>query len=269
MTNLQKSDALSALLDLKFVPIGFKFLKTKNEFESFEAQTTKNKTTYCSLLKKSMTKGLIKATVENLNCPGAARALGLMEIPENFKTGIYGYKLNIYKDVTISKFVASNVITIKERSHGFAVGPLSQFTDPVDVVILLGSAYQAMRIAQSYTYGYGIKKDFAMSGNQAFCSELTATPFLNQTINFSMLCAGTRFMAKWDDNTLGMGIYGEFVEKIIDGILGTLNSVEPNVKKKKIMENLADKKLSFPHMNIKLDDNYYLNVYTLNSKKDS
>jgi len=269
MTNLEQSDYLSALLDLKFIPVGFKFLKTKEEFEIFEAQTTKNKTAYCALLKKSMTKGLIKATVKNLNCPGAARALGLMEIPEIFKSGVHGLKMNIYKDVNISKSVASNVIYAKELHYGFVVGPLADFSYNTDVVILLGSPYQAMRVAQSYTYGYGIKKDITLTGNQAFCSELTATPFLNQNINFSMLCSGTRFIAKWDDNTLGIGIYGEFVKKIIEGILGTLNSIEPNAKKKKIIQNLENKKLSLQNIDIKMNENYYLDCYTLNSVKKS
>ena len=77
-----------------------------------------------------------------------------------------------------------------------------------------------------------------------------------------MLCAGTRFMAKWDDNTMGVGIYGDFVEKIIEGIIGTLNSVEPNAKKKKIEANLEA--TSLETIPIRMNENYYLSIYTLN-----
>ncbi|MDD4505172.1 MAG: DUF169 domain-containing protein [Sulfurospirillaceae bacterium] len=262
MNNVEKSHYLSSLLDLKSTVIGFKFLKTQSDFETYPAQKAKNKTTYCAMLKKSMTKGLIKANLENLNCPGAARALGLMEIPEAFKSGVYGLNMNIYKDISVSKFVAATVINQQERSSGFVVGPLADFQDTVDVVIILGNPYQAMRIAQAYTYHCGIKKDFTITGNQAFCSELTATPYLNKNINFSMLCAGTRFMAKWDDNTMGVGIYGDFVEKIIEGIIGTLNSVEPNPKKKKIEANLEA--TSLETIPIRMNENYYLSIYTLN-----
>lgn len=262
MTNAEKSLYLSSLLDLKFPPIGFKFLKTPTDFETYPVEQAKNKTTYCAMLKKYMTKGLIKANLKNLTCPGAARALGLMEIPEAFTSGVYGLNMNIYKDITISKFVAATVINNQERSSGFVVGPLLDFKDDVDVVIVLGNPYQMMRVTQAYTYGFGIKKDFTITGNQAFCSELTATPYLNKNINFSMLCAGTRFMAKWDDNTMGVGIYGDFVEKIIEGIIGTLNSVEPNAKKKKIEANLQANSLEA--IPIRMNENYYLSVYTLN-----
>lgn len=180
MQNLEKSLYLISLLGLESPPIAFKFLKNETEFNDFKATRTKNKTTYCALLKKSMTKGIIKANLKNLNCPGAARALGLMEIPEKFTSGVYGLNLKIYKDINISKYVAANVINCKEMSSGFSVGKLADFEEDTDVVILLTNSYQTMRLAQAYTYGYGIKKDFVLTGNQAFCSELTATPFLNK-----------------------------------------------------------------------------------------
>ena len=67
--------------------------------------------------------------------------------------------------------------------------------DP-DVVIVVSTPYNIMRLIQGYSYYYGSYKGFKMAGNQAMCAEITACTYVTNEINTSMMCSGTRFLSK-------------------------------------------------------------------------
>ena len=86
MSIREKTNLLSSLLDLERSPIAVKFLVNDDDYNNFKCDEVKGRMTYCLMVKKAITSGLtMKATIKNINCPGAARALGLMEISDDFK----------------------------------------------------------------------------------------------------------------------------------------------------------------------------------------
>jgi len=263
----ERTKLFSSLLDLERAPIGVKFLVNEDDYNNFECDEVKGRMTYCLIVKKAITSGqMMKATIKNINCPGAARALGLMEISDDFKSGEYGRNLKIYKNLLISKKVANEIVFCNHKVRGFAVGPLSEFKDDPDVVLMVVTPYKAMRIVQAHTYNNGIHKNFTISGNQAYCSEMTAVPYEKNTINLSLFCSGTRAVGGWGEGEMGVGFPFHFLEDIIEGVVGTLNAVEPNSKKEVISKNLEDNDVNSDGIDIRLNENYYRNVYTL--KKD-
>lgn len=268
METNKKTELLSSLLDLEREPIAVKFLINDDDFNGFDCDEVKGRMTYCLMVKKAMSSGLMmKATIKNINCPGAARALGLMEISDDFKSGEYGRNLNIYKNQLISKKVANEITFCNHKVRGFAVGPLKNFKQDPDVVLMVINPYRAMRIVQAHTFNNGIHKNFTISGNQAYCSELTAVPYEKNAINLSLFCSGTRAVGGWDESEMGVGFPFHFIDDIIEGLVGTLNAVEPNNKKEKISENLEEADLDSVDIEIRLNENYYRNVYNL--KRDN
>lgn len=255
------SKYLVTLLDLELKPMGVKFLFDDEEYDGYKCEEVNGRVQYCAMLKKSLSKGLLKATIKNINCPGAARALGLMKIPNEFIAGKYGEKLGIYQNRTVSKYVANNFVYCSHIVKGFVVGKLEDFTQEPDVCILITNPYQTMRISQAYTCNNGIKTDFSFSGNQAFCSELTAIPYENNTINISMLCAGTRAVAKWKENEMGFGAPYHLMEDIINGLKSTLTPIESNEKKQRITELMKEN--SIGDIEFEFNKNYYRGVYKL------
>lgn len=107
-----------------------------------------------------------------------------------------------------------------------------------------GSTREMMRVIQGYAYHYGVTKNISMSGNQAICAESTVYPYINNTINLSFLCSGTRYLANWSENEVAVGMPYPIFLNVIDGIYNTVNAVEMNERKQKINKALSKEKLS-------------------------
>jgi uncharacterized protein (DUF169 family) len=115
-----------------------------------------------------------------------------------------------------------------------------------------------MRIIQGYTYKYGTQTNFKLAGNQAVCSECTAYPFETNSINISMFCSGTRYLAGWKENEIAIGLpYAKFLETC-DGIFLSINGSEQNKNKKTILAKIRQNNLEDP--GIKEDDAYFIRL---------
>ena len=106
-----------------------------------------------------------------------------------------------------------------------------------------------------------------MAGMQAVCQECTSYVYERNEINLSMLCSGTRCVAQWSKEEMGVGIPFQQINDIIYGLVQTVNPMENNHDKKLIQEKLksAGKDLEFE---IEYNKNYYTGVFvSSNSKK--
>ena len=85
-----------------------------------------------------------------------------------------------------------------------------------------------------------------MTGNQALCSECTAYPYETNSMNISMFCSGTRYLAGWSDTEIGIGMpYGIF-KGVCDGLYLSANGVEKDSRKAVLRENLKKAGLEDP-----------------------
>ncbi|MGH4124755.1 MAG: DUF169 domain-containing protein [Clostridium sp.] len=246
-------------LELKSKIIGVKFLYSEEEFNSSDEQTLNNKMTYCVLAKLAMHGHSIKANLDNFACLSSARALGFIESDEKWLSGCQYHDKGMYNDLITSKKVVDNTTNIKQKVYGVILKPLDEYSTSPDVVIMVTNPYNIMRLIQGYTYTYGTYNNFKLIGNQAFCSECTAYPFVSDNINISTLCAGTRHMAGWGKDEMALGIpYNKFVG-MIEGLYSTINIMEPNEDKAIIEEKL--KQAGRDDFTIEYDKNYYTGAY--------
>ena len=133
---------------------------------------------------------------------------------------------------------ATNVLT---DTYGILVQPIEKYNDMrPDVVLIISRPREMMRVMQGYTYHYGITKNISMSENQGMCVEATAYPLINNTINVSLLCSGTRFLANWSENEVAIGMPFSMFSNVVDGICNTINSVEMDERKQKISKAFSD-----------------------------
>lgn len=246
-------------LELKRKIIGVKFLYSEEEFNSIDVQNVKNRVTYCVLAKLAMSGRSFKANLDNFACLSAARALGIIEPDEKWLSGCQYRGKGMYQDLATAKKVVNNTTSIKQKAYGVMVKPLDQYSEAPDIVIMVTNPYNIMRLVQGYTYTYGTYKNFKVIGNQALCSECTAYPFESNDINISVLCAGTRYMAGWGKDEMGLGIpFNKFVG-MIEGLYNTINIMEPNKDKAIIEEKL--KEAGRDELTIEYNKNYYTGAY--------
>jgi uncharacterized protein (DUF169 family) len=246
---------MNCALELERKIVGVKFLFSQEDYESADARPLKNKLNYCVMVKSAMAGAAVKATGDELACIAGARAIGLKEIDDFHKSGQNGKRLGLYRDMATAKKVRDGMSYCDHHAYGIMVKPLDEFAQEPDVVIIITNPYNVMRVVQAYSYYYGIQANYKMTGNQAVCSESTAYPYLNNDINVSMLCIGTRHRAGWNDNELAVAFPFNRLDKITEGLMQTINIMDNNQKKETIERKLHENNVY--DFEIKYNHNYY------------
>lgn len=252
---IDNSVMLESLLQLDRKPVGIKFLFDKEEFDNFKAKTMNGIIPYCTLVRNASKGEDCKASLENFACLGAATALGLLKPNNSTISGKRRSQNGSYKNLCVSRSISRDMIYCQHEIYGVAAMPLEKFLVEPDVVIIITDPYNAMRIMQGNAYHNGVSKEIKLSGMQAICQECTSLPFETNNINISMMCSGTRLLAQWKRNELGIGIPFNKFATIVDGIKETVNPLERNDGKKIIEENLKKNNLK-DALKIEYDKNY-------------
>lgn len=222
-------------LDRKTVGIGF-FMEHQ-QYCIEDAPEVKGTMTYCNMVRLATKGHRFKAKVEHIHCPGAVKALGMLEPTEAAKSGAIYYAMGLYDTLEVAKEVQSQVTYMDTGTYGVLVKPIEDWTREPDVVLVIANPYQCMRILQGYAHYNGVPKKVKFVGNAGICSESTATPFKSQDLNISLLCSNSRYAAKWNDDEMGIGIPFSQYTQICDGIIKTMGACEPKGRKKSIVES--------------------------------
>ena len=248
-----------ALLTLDRHIVGIKFAYAPEDYEKMVGRAMRAKIAYCIAVKAAMNGRSVKMSREYSGCSGSSRALGFNSPTEDFTSGERYDSLGLYKDLPTSKQVANSTTICRRSCFGVMAQPLEQYENVMpDVVILATNARNAMRLLQGYTYSYGSEPVFKMTGNQAICVECTSHPLEKNQMNLSMLCSGTRYLAKWKQDEIAIGFpYRKFV-KTVEGLLQTVNAVELDPAKRRIQEKLVKQGLPDPHFDF--GRTYYTNL---------
>lgn len=234
---------INAYLALKRQVVGVKFIFTEEEYSKTNGNSLQNKMAYCTMVRNSMRGDKIKARLENFACISAAKALGLIDITHEDKSGKGRVDIGTYKNLCIGRSVSKDMIYCEHKIYGVSIMPLKEFKEEPDIVIIVTEPFNMMRITQGYAYHNGQIKNIKLTGMQAICQECTSYPFESNDINISLLCAGTRLLAQWEESELAMGIPFYKLSEIVDGIEKTINPIERNKNKKKIEEKIKDSNL--------------------------
>lgn len=260
---------LDILLDLRREPVGVKFIFNEEDYQHAESKESKAGIPYCTAVRNASIGSGCKMTLNHMACLSSAKALGLMDRDNESLSGYRYYKMGIYKDLGVSRSIAKDMVYSEHKIYGVEVAPLFDFEkyDP-DVVIIITNPYNSMRISQGYAYDNGHIKNIQIGGMQGVCQECTTYPFENNQVNLSMLCSGTRCVAQWQKDELGIGIPFNKLSLIINGLKNTFNHMDQNSEKKLIESKLKEYGLE-NELNIIYNRNYYTGVFgTIKSKQN-
>jgi|SRR3712207_2515516 len=260
--NIQESVKLfESYLDLDRHPVGVKFFKDKESYEKFNVPERDRKLTYCNSVNLASKGKNIKIRKEHQACPNGKTAFGFNPVPDPIASGKGRLSKNIYNDLETSKSVSDEMVFLKgEEIYGMAVMPLHSFIEDPDVVLVISNAYNIMRIVHGYSYFHGYSPTFKSVGLQAVCHDITTLPFETDGINITFLCPGTRLVANWAPDELGIGMAWSHWNKVVEGIVQTANPFERDRNKKTIIEKLKENNLD-PDV-IELNKNYDTGTYS-------
>lgn len=247
-------DLIESYLDLDRKPVGIKFFFDMDEFKNFEVPQRDRKVTYCNSVQLASKGSAMKLTKENQGCPNGAFALNFTDVPPPISSGKGRFSKNIYKDVETSKSINDDMMFMKDRPAGIAVMPLEDYKVEPDVVVVVGSSYNVMRMIQGHGYFNGYTNNLRTVGLQAVCQDLTTYPYSSEDINISLLCPGTRLVADWVPDEIGIGIPFAKWYEIVEGVKETTNPFERDDKKEDIESRLKERGLDASE--IKFNENY-------------
>lgn len=229
---------LELAIDLKRKPVGVKFIFSKEDYDALDIPEVRGSLSYCKMIELS-TKGKgSKSNLKNHSCDGGTTALGLEPSTDLIESGRTYYSYGLYNSIGSAKRMRDSIVSLHEEhsTYGMLIKPLSEFSSPPDVVMIIGNPYHMMRLTQGYTYNSGRKPNINYGAMQGVCSELTVSPYLSGEINISPLCPSTRMLAKWKEEEMGMGIPFEVFNSIVEGVMETIHSTEIKPKKKEILD---------------------------------
>lgn len=245
----EQAEMLNNLLELRRKIVGVKFYYDEDEYKTCPAQQVKYSIPYCMTVKSASAGHDIKIRKENIGCFAAARALGMTEVTESYLSGEDYMGFGMFADQTASKKVVDNISINPDHPCGLELSDITMMQDDPDLVIIVTTPYNMMRLIQGYNYYYGTHNTYKMGGLQAMCGEITACTYVTKDVNTSMLCAGTRYLSQWGRDELAIGIPYEMFANVVDGVFRTADPLERDGDKDRIRERFANSKLQGPELN--------------------
>lgn len=239
-SNVGASRRLVDLLRLQRVPVGVKLLRSVAEYEAWPATEPTVATSYCGLVRQAMSGEVRKVNVSHLSCETAAHILGIEQVPA-YDEHVESYaSFGLYEDETIAGTALDTVPTL-DGVYGFGLGPLDSFTfvDP-DLVLMIASPYQAMRIAQGYGYLNGTGASASALGMHGMCAETTAATIESGEIRLSLLCSGARHIARIAEDELSVSMPHALLDDTVRGLTATLGRFEPDERKLEMVIDSSD-----------------------------
>lgn len=126
-----------------------------------------------------------------------------------------------FKDVETARLAISEMAAIQPAvTKGvFFYPPEFEDMDLVpDVVILSVRPVELTRIVQAWAYNTGRRVTASMGPLRAVCSDLIARSHLRGEMNVSSYCLGSRIIAQYEANHVGIGMPFELFETMVEGM---------------------------------------------------
>ena len=255
------ADALDAAVELRRQPVGVKIFRSQAAFDAFDAPIPKAPAYYCAFVKLASLGRRYKVDGAHFKCGAAAYHLGLTPVADELAHAEEYVASHLYADADTARAALAGVPTLQPGVVGVAVAPLASFSagEGSDVVIVVAPAHSAMRLTQGYAFHRPRGADTSMRGMHGICGESTAGPLLSQTMDVSLLCSGTRFMAKWDDDEIAVSLPAEQFSALVDGVLETLAPCETDARKAKLVAR-AGERLRACDVEVGLGEGYFYDV---------
>ena len=254
-------DALDAALALERQPVGVKIFRSSDEFASFDAPEPRVAAYYCALTKLAARGYRFKLAPSHFKCGASAIALGIEQADDPAARADSYVACDLYRDRDVAAGALGGSPQLAPGVVGVVVAPLASFTaaEAPDVVIIVASAYTAMRLVQGYSFHHPDGASARMRGMHGICGESTAAPLLANELTMSLLCSGTRFIAKWRDDEVAISLPAAQFAELVDGVLATLASCEPDAKKV-VLEAAAGERLAECGVEIGYGAGYFYDV---------
>ena len=219
--NLEKNQKYCEVIDSKVKltskPVAMKLIQSDAEVpEGYELISEKVR--HCEMVRKASLGEKFYSTIEEQMCLGGAGAIGLRDMPEKLANGEKYFSLGRFKDIETAKKLTSKLSIVKDKHWGMIYAPLDEADFEADVIEIITEPVGGMKLAQSIVYATGEKINPSFAGIQSLCGDAFANPYIEDGINFTLGCDGSRKAADIKDNEMTIGISASKIDEVISGL---------------------------------------------------
>lgn len=209
----EHSQIIKDCLNLKNNPVGVKLFKKEDEAKKLLPKIN-NKILHCQGIINASNGESFYGTVNELKCETAIQILGLKALNEDLLNGSKFNKMNVTKTQNAGKRLIKNTAKLDKKIEAIGYMPLENVVVKPDVVVILGKAKQIFNLIRANTYNKGERLENSVSGTQSLCGDIIINTYLNNKLNISYGCIGSRLASDLKDNEIAIGIPISKLEEI-------------------------------------------------------
>jgi len=192
MSNETVSQELKSLLGLRGSPVAVKLVRTAAEIPA-GYQKVSGKSRHCQFVQDARLKGMQGyATQEEHLCKGGAAVLGIEPVPEKVASGNMYYTLGNFKTEEGALETVTAIPKSSEQHYASVYSPLETAAFEPDVVVIVATPRQALRMTQAYLHATGGRFTSDFSGIQSICADAVVAVRERGVPNMTLGCNGSR-----------------------------------------------------------------------------
>ena len=215
--NKKYFEVFDSKIDLSTKPVAIKLIKSEEDLiEGYDLLDEKIR--HCEMVRKASLGDKFYSTIDEQMCLGGAGAIGLRDMPPKLANGEKYYSLGRFKDLETAKNLTSKLSIVEDEHWGIIYSPLDEADFEADVIQIITEPVGGMKLAQSIVYGTGEKINPSFAGIQSLCGDAFANPYINNCVNFTLGCDGSRKAADVKDNEMAIGISSTMIDDVISGL---------------------------------------------------
>lgn len=209
---------LNGLLGLKGSPVAVKLIKTAHEIpESYKKMDEKKR--HCEFVQDARLKGSKGYATSNEHlCKGGAGVMGIEPLPESVATGSMYYKLGNFETAEGALETVNAIPRSEENYYASLYAPLDSAEFEPDVVVLILTPKQALKVSQGFLHKKGGRISSDYSGIQSLCADAVAAVKERGVPNMTLGCNGSRKFAEIADEEVIIGLPPENLKDVVEAL---------------------------------------------------
>ncbi|MBV1767663.1 MAG: DUF169 domain-containing protein, partial [Methanobacterium sp.] len=199
-------------------PVAVKLVKSADEIPAGYFKMNEKKR-HCEFVQNSRINGNkgYATSAEHL-CKGGAGVMGIEPLPESVATGKMYHQLGNYDTAEGAMETVSAVPKLSKEYYASIYSPLESAEFEPDVIIIVLTPKQALRVSQAYLRLTGGRISSDYSGIQSLCADAVAAVVERGVPNMTLGCSGSRKYAEIADEEVIMGIPTHNISEIVDAL---------------------------------------------------
>lgn len=218
MTYEKIGNDLKELLGLKGSPVAVKLAVTAADVPiGYEKISEKSR--HCQFVQNARLKGTRGfATREEHQCKGGAGVMGIEVLPESVATGSMYHQLGNFKTAEGALETVSAMPVCPEKFYASVYAPLESAEFEPDVVVLVVTPKQALRLTQAYLHSTGGRVSSDYAGIQSICADAVVAVRERGVPNMTLGCNGSRKYSGIAEDEVILGVPPKNLPSMVEAL---------------------------------------------------